>query len=159
MRDTKITFMLLILSWLLVLWWCWLKSMPNQEYTDDFSMDQQIPWKESNNWTINKTRPVWSWNSQLGSWNKSWSLKGSRMPMWNMTWDVKELVDKMIELRNAWDITWSDEIRKQLESKYPDLFSWAMRWPWPRDWQQRPWFQKQQNQQWNYDTTSSASKN
>lgn len=146
MRETKITAILLILSTILVLWWCWLKSLSNQEYNWEFPMDNQnIEW-ESNNRKFNRTRPVWSWDNQLSGLNMTWSIRSGRMPMFNMTWEVKELFDEMNELRKNGDFTWSMEIRKQLETKYPDLFSWAMRWPSWRNWEWRQNFQNQINE-------------
>lgn len=117
-------------------WTKWIWGAKNWWAPNDIIRLKSRSWDKM--WSGNLQR-FWSWSERpnwqrSGSWSRIWSWSiNSRFPQLTEE-DRQKLTDSM-EARRLWDTAKSDEIMKELEAKYPSVFSWStmiwwLRWTW-----------------------------
>lgn len=92
-----------------ILYWCSLTSQKDVNQTKFINEDMNLnQW----NWQ-NRGWGRWFWMS----WWMIWSWL-------NLSWEAKDLFDKMLNSRKNQDFTWAQQFRQQLQEKYPEIFNW-----------------------------------
>lgn len=155
-----------LLAWSMLIYWCQSQQATNEnlQIIDETNLSQtwmnNSPnwWRDGQplmNWTGGNNRPMmWSW-SNFWTWDRP--LRWFRWGMWwswfnNLPQEAKDMMQQMRDARELWDTQKADEIRTQLQSKYPNMFN--HQWPSgraPRDWQNSTWNnQSSANIEWNW---------